>query len=92
MLAEPLFLGCLVIALSILWVGRRIAARVDAMSINLGNGSNGIHEMVYVKLTSIEDELSEMRSGIDALDFRASEIEGHVRPMRQVRTQQDKSD
>ncbi|WP_088306709.1 hypothetical protein [Novosphingobium sp. B 225] len=87
MLAEPLFLGCLFIALAILWVGRRIAARVDAMSINLGNGSNGIHEMVYTKLTAIEDDLREIRSGIEGLDYRASEIEDHVRPVRQARPQ-----
>ena len=82
MLDDPLFWGCLAIAAAIVFVGRRIAARVDAMSANLGNGSNGIHEMVYVKLVSIEGELSEIRAGIEGLDYNLSEIEGHVRPKR----------
>lgn len=80
MLADPLFLGCLAVALAIIWAGRRIATRVDHMSINLGNGGNGIHEMVYSKLDSIEEELRQIRSTIEVVDFRVSEIEDHVKP------------
>jgi len=54
------------------------------MSINLGNGSNGIHEMAYTKLSSIEDELREIRSAVEGIDFRVSEIEDHLKPAREA--------
>jgi hypothetical protein len=54
------------------------------MSINLGNGSNGIHEMAYVKLSAIEDELREIRLAIEGVDFRVSEIEDHMKPAPEI--------
>jgi hypothetical protein len=80
MLTDPVFWGGMAVAVAVLFTGGRIVAHIDAMSINLGNGSNGIHAMVADRLLAIEEELHEIRSGIEGLDFVASNIEGHVRP------------
>ncbi len=80
MLNEPILWGGLIVGLAVVFTGNRIVAHIDAMSVNLGNGSNGMHAMVADKLISIESELQGIHSTVEGLDFRLSEIEEHVRP------------
>ena len=62
-----------------IWVtGKRISLHIDNMSLNLGNGSNGLHQMVYEKLHAIESELSEIKATVESVGMTLSKIEDSV--------------